>query len=383
MNAQGMPSGAKPAFSPKMKTTFKKIVIDRQSAGSKMAARVCANLPGADVEIRKDILKAMSAEGLSRATLLLTTHQGRFVKDFPSLQDTPPCGEKYVITLLNCPYRCCYCYLQSYLDHGNIVIFTNTGRMKREVLEALESEPPERITTGEMGDSLAIDHITGTTFDLLPLFEGTHTTLEVRTKSDNVAHLIAAARNREEGFGTADGEPSARLPSECLENLLITWTLGPAEAAKKEELGAAGLSERLAAIERVSKAGLAVAVRFDPIIPYYYDSAKYREILAGLASASRGNVRRFELGVLRFPHGLWEHVRAARPESRILRGEFHRDSNGKTRLYRPRRIAIYRELYRMVREFFSGTPVELSMEPESVWRDAGIPVPRRPGCEKD
>jgi len=387
-----------------MNITFKKIVIDRRSAGSEMAGRVRAALPEAAVEIRKDILSGFSGKGPARGTLLLTTHQGRFVKDFPAEPETPPCGEKYVITLLNCPYRCSYCYLQSYLEHGNIVIFTNTGKMEREVREALQSKPPERITTGEMGDSLALDHITGTTFDLLPLFKGTGTMLEVRTKSANVEHLIAAAKNRkedlragkaeasaglsaaeklEEGLRADGAVPPAGLPFECLENLLITWTLGPEEAARREERGAPGLPERLAAIKRVSRAGLAVAVRFDPIIPYYYDAAKYREILAELAGGGGGNVRRFELGVLRFPHGLWEHVRATRPESRILRGEFHRDSNGKTRLYRPRRIAIYRELYRMIGEFFEKAPVELSMEPEPVWRDSGIPVPRRRVCGKD
>ncbi len=293
--------------------------------------------------------------------------RGAFVKDFPQTPGTPPCGEKYIITMMNCPYSCSYCYLRSYLEHRSVVIFTDTERMIEELSMAITKDSPHIITTGEMSDSLALDDLTGTTLDLLPLFEGSTTLLEARTKSDNVNHLLAAAADPNRHSGGS--EPAGNF----LDRLLVTFTLGPETMIEREEPGTASLEARLDAIKLLTGAGIKSGVRFDPIIPAYADIESYCRLLDGLKEAAGGNgIYRFELGALRFPPGLLENVREITPSSPILRGEYLRDREGKLRLYRPARVSLYREIADLVLQRFPETRIELCMESGTVWEDAGI-----------
>ena len=302
---------------------IRKLLIDRRSLDDRLTGRVTAALGGVPVETGGPFQPPYDGIEAAAGTLVLTRHPGSFVKDFPATPGAPPCGEKYVITMLNCPFSCTYCYLQSYLEHGHIVVFTNTGRMKDEIASAIGEEGPPRITTGEFGDSLALDHITGTVFELLPLFAGSGTVLEARTKSGAIAHLLAAA----------PGNEALRR------DLVLTWTLAGQEAVETEEHGTAGLDLRIAAAAEASDAGMRTAVRFDPVIPSYFDPGEYRGLIERLWS-SGARPERFEVGALRFPPGLWELVRGRHRDSRLLRGEYFTDSEGKRRSYRPERIRM-------------------------------------------
>ncbi|MDZ7859357.1 MAG: radical SAM protein [Candidatus Krumholzibacteriota bacterium] len=348
-----------------MKIEFNKLIIDKAADNDPLTHKLRKKLPEADVEVVSDI-KPFVGKKRSRAGLLvITRHKGKFIKDFPEASGTPPCGEKYITTLLNCPFSCSYCYLQSYLEHSQIVVFSNTEDMKEELKSVLAADPPPRITTGEMGDSLAIDHLTETTADLLPLFKESRTLLEVRTKSANIDHLFCAS----------EGNLPVASAAKGADRLLVTWTLTPPEAIRKEEKGAETLEKRLDAINRISRAGVKVAVRFDPLIPSYFTFGRYEKIAEKLKEAAENGIHRFEIGVLRFPPGLWKNVRLKYPESAIMRGEYHRDIEGKMRLYRPERVKIYRKLHLILSDYFPDVPVELSMEHESVWKDAGIELP--------
>lgn len=337
---------------------IRRILIDERSSGDPLARRIQGLVHDALITVTPPLDPPYDTVEAPAGTLILTHHPGSFVKDFPVTHGAPPCGEKYITTMLNCPFTCSYCYLQSYLEHGHMMIFTNMDRMKEEIGRAIELERPSRMTTGEFGDSLALDRLTGTIEDLLPLFEGTGTVLEARTKSADIGHLLDAARG---------GGP-------LTEDLVLTWTLGGRRAIDGEEHGAAGLDERIAALAGAAAAGIRTAVRLDPVIPWYYDPAEYRELIV-LLHRSGARPERFELGVLRFPPGLWEHVRATRPGSRLLAGEYFVDGEGKMRLYRPARIEIYRETASAVREHFPEAEIELSMEDVEVWEDAGVIVP--------
>lgn len=348
-----------------MKIKFNKLIIDKASENDPLTLKLRKKLPEADIEVVSDITPFIGKKRSKSGVLVITRHKGKFIKDFPEAPGTPPCGEKYITTLLNCPFSCSYCYLQSYLEHSQIVVFTNTEKMKEELKSVLAAEPPSRITTGEMGDSLAIDHLTETTADLLPLFKDSRTLLEVRTKSANIDHLLS----------TTGGNPPVASAARGADRLLVTWTLTPPEAIRKEEKGAETLGKRLEAINRISRAGVKVAVRFDPLIPFYFTSARYEKIAERLRAAAENGIHRFEIGILRFPPGLWKNVRLKHPESAIMRGEYHPDTEGKMRLYRPERVKIYRKLRLILSDYFSDVPVELSMEHESVWKDAGIEPP--------
>jgi spore photoproduct lyase len=335
---------------------IKNLLIDRQSSGDPLTARIRERLSDIPQTVVDDAREAIAAEPGERGTLILMRRRGSFIKEFTVPPGAPPCGERYIVTMLNCPYSCSYCYLRSYLDHRRIVIFTNIDELASEVERVRTGGPGGRLTTGEMGDSLALDHLTGTTVDIMQLLSGSGITLDVRTKSCTIDHLLDLPGRRE--------------------NLVITWTLGPEAQITAEERGAASLAERIEAAGRAAGAGIAVGVRLDPIIPHYYNLDAYREILDSLAAAvGNTGIARFELGVLRFPPGLWERVRADNPTGPLLRGEFFPDGGGKIRLYRPARVTLYRRLSHEIRRRFPEAHIELSMEDVTVWEDAGLIPP--------
>ena len=363
-----------------MEHLIKTLVIDREARGDPVVSRIRERLPSAVATVSGDARSELFNGPAAPGSLYLMRRRGGFVKDFPLAEGSPPCGEKYVVSMLNCPYRCTYCYLQSYLEHDRLVLFTDTERMKSEVASTISRESPRRITTGEMGDSLALDELSGTTSELMPLFAGTETILEVRTKSGRIDHILEHLAWTENAHSSDSGSPSMDLANAASEqgpagsdNLVVTWTMSPGQMVESEELGTAPLAERLTAMSRAIKAGVRVGIRFDPIVPAYAELSAYEDIICSIKRAAGGGaIHRFELGVLRFPPGLMEKVRIRRPASRLLRGEYVRDAEGKLRLYRPARVALYREIARLIRISFPDAVIELSMENGSVWEDAGI-----------
>jgi spore photoproduct lyase len=333
---------------------FERLIIDRRALGDPATDRIRDRLAGVEEIVTDDV-----GSHTGRSALVLKYHAGRFVKDFPVTPGAPPCGEQYIAALQGCLYDCSYCYLKSYLSLGAITMLVNSEKMENDIMEALDSGTV-RLTTGELSDSLAIDHITGLTSAILPLLDGTSAVIEARTKSANVGHLP--------GVNGRDRELAAR-------NLLVTWTLAPPQAITSEESLAAPLDERLGAISKVASAGIGFALRLDPIIPHYWDAVSYRGLLERVKGAAGEAPRRIELGVLRFPPGLTETVRRDLPYSLMLRGEYVRDGEGKMRLYRPMRIRLYRDAAKMIGEVFPGTLVELSQEDRTVWEDAGLEPP--------
>lgn len=333
---------------------FDRLVIEDRISSDPLALRVEERL-----ERKETIITDDPGRFTGPGTFILKYHEGRFVKDFPITPGAPPCGEKYIAALQGCIYDCSYCYLRSYLNDDSITLLVNSRKMEEDIREALLGGTV-RFTTGELSDSLTLDHITGITSSILAMLPGTNAIIEARTKSSNVDHLP--------GVDGRDTELAR-------EHLLVTWTLSPPEAVLSEEPGAAALDERIEAISKVSAAGIRYALRLDPVIPFYWDAGLYRELLLRVKKAAVSEPLRIELGVLRFPPGLADKIRKELPFSPILRGEYVRDREGKIRLYRPMRIGIYREAAGIASELFPGTWIELSQEDRTVWEDAGLTPP--------
>lgn len=337
-----------------MTPRFDRLVTHFQALGDPVTKRVMERL-----DRKESIITDDPADFAGPGTFILKYHEGRFVKDFPVTPGAPPCGEKYIAALQGCLYDCSYCYLRSYLNDDSITLLVNSEKMEEDIKEALLTGTV-RFTTGELSDSLTLDHITGLTSSILSLMPGTNAVIEARTKSANVDHLP--------GVNGKDTELARR-------HLLVTWTLSPQEAVNQQEPGAATLDERMEAIAKVSAAGISYAIRFDPIIPFYWNSDAYQDLLFWLENVTETAPLRIELGVLRFPPGLADSVRKDSPFNQILHGEYIRDREGKIRLYRPMRVAIYRDLAYTINMIFPGSVIELSQEDRSVWEDAGLTPP--------
>ena len=337
-----------------MTLQFDRLVIHSLAMGDPMTERVTERLD------RKQTIYTDDPDDFAGpGAFVLKYHEGRFVKDFPVTPGAPPCGEKYIAALQGCTYDCSYCYLRSYLAGNTITLLVNSEKMEEDIREALLSGTV-RLTTGELSDSLALDHITGLTSSIRDMLPGTGAVIEARTKSANVDHLP--------GVNGSDSGLARR-------HLLVTWTLSPPEAVSQQESGTATLDERIEAISKVSAAGIRYALRLDPIIPFYWDTDSYQDMLLQVLDATGATPLRIELGVLRFPPGLADSVRKDMPFSPILHGEYIRDREGKMRLYRPLRINIYREVVGIIEMLFPGTVIELSQEDRTVWEDAGLTPP--------
>jgi spore photoproduct lyase len=134
-----------------------------------------------------------------------------------------------VVSLIsNCPMDCSYCFLEKYLaNNPTLKVFTNVEDLLSEVAKAVDRQPWRqfRIGTGELSDSLALDHLLGFSSDLVPFFaQRKNVLLELKTKSNGIDGLLAH-------------DPKGRV--------VVSWSLTPPEISDAEERGTASLAERL------------------------------------------------------------------------------------------------------------------------------------------
>jgi len=360
----------------------KRIVIDTASLDDGITRRVTSSYPEARIDVLDRPLEFLRENDFGKGTVVLTHNRERFVKDFKGSSGTVGCGEKYIASIMNCPFNCSYCYLRTYLDYRSIVIFTNTDRLMEEVAGVIEGNDEITLTTGEFSDSLALEHITETTRTLLPLFSSSSAKLELRTKTsmaDRVIDLfngMSPDRKETPGDGTeTEDKVNEFLPERFKHNLIVTWTLAPRKAIKNEEPGTASLNDRMEALEKTASSGIKVGIRLDPVIPFYFEEPLYREIVEELSrKIPQGMIERIEIGTVRFPERLVDTIGMKRDGRNILKGDFVKNRDGKFVLIRPLRIKIYRALVSIVRRYMPDTDVVLSMESNDVAEDAGIGI---------
>jgi len=343
----------------------KKIIVDTASRNDEITERVISAFGANRVTLVDS--EELNIEHYNKSTLILTHNRGRFIKDFDCTQENT-WEEKYIVSIINCPFNCSYCYLQAYFKFRGIVIYTNTERMKLEVIEKIASGKRVRMTTGEFSDSLALDHLTENISLLAPLFTSKNAKLELRTKTSNLkplrkltGDLVSLEEGKSNDIHRGFNPPMNRENKHT--NITVTWTISPEKAIKNEEPGTAPLIDRLDAMRRAASMSFDIAIRFDPIIPFYYDKQSYNEILREISKSIHANkLERFELGTLRFPSNLIEIIGNTRPNSNLLKGEYVRNSEGKYVLIRPLRLKIFRELTEIIRSYFPKVDIKLSME---------------------
>lgn len=362
-----------------MKFKPKRIVIDTEAINDRISSRAVTLFPEANIVVIKDAFEVVKKKDFGKNTIILTHNKGKFIKNFTGVRREGGCAEKYIAAAMNCPFNCSYCYLSSYLNYRSIVIYTNEDKLIREVQGAINESEDVTLTTGEFSDSLAIEYITETTRIVLPLLAGTRARLELRTKtslSEKVTELFDADSDRKESFRNAaakDKTQSVALPEELKQNLVVTWTLEPQEAIEKEESGTAALFERIEAMKEVASLGIRVGIRFDPVIPFYFEETLYDEIIEAVSKYIPAKmIERVELGIVRFPGRLVSTIGTKRSGSNILKGEFIRRGDGKFVLIRPERIRIYKALISSIRNRIPEAKVVLSMEPEEVAEEVEI-----------
>lgn len=327
--------------------------IERGEEDSTLAQRIRMHLPRTPVRIIDElsvVQPAGFAEGKRR--LLVGRHRGSFLNHCPAGTTGMVCCNYLVMNFAsNCPFDCSYCFLQDYLaNNAAVKVFTNVDDGLAEVAAVLRAHPERtfRVGTGELADSLALDHLTQLSTALVPFFgRQSNAVLELKTKSDCVENLLQL-------------DPRDRV--------VVSWSVNAPLIIETEEDSTAPLEARLTAAARVQAAGYKVGFHFDPLIAHEGWEEGYRTAIDRIFR--RLDTRRVawvSLGSLRMTPRLKAAIRARRQYGRVLTGELVPGPDGKERVWRGLRVKMYRRMLGWLRAVDDRMPLYICMEPAGVW----------------
>ncbi len=355
----------------KPQTQIKKVFIEKGSLQYPLAQKVLKNLNSVPVEMINDeeeviekynLLQDPVGEG--KKALLLKTFKGGFIKPCPCTPHYMGCNYFIINTDLNCPMDCTYCILQHYLDNPVMVSHVNTDDLWEQLDQFLYKHRSRfiRIGTGELGDSLALDHITERSKELIAYFrEKTKVNFELKTKTINTDNILCE-------------KPA--------DNIIIAWSLNTELMAAKEEKGAPSVKDRIEAAFEVQNRGFRVAFHFDPLILYKGWEQDYRDVIDSLFSRiDPSGIAWMSIGSLRFPKPLKILIRKRFPLSQIVYEEMVKGKDGKLRYFKPLRIKLYQNIVRNIRTC-GGEKVRLyfCMESHEIWRKI---LNKEPGSKEE
>lgn len=325
------------------------IFVENSARYDDLTRRVVESFPNAGVSYYEGSDLAGIAEAGSHApkrTLILKRHLGRFIKPFPAHPWYTPGDTFNLILGFNCFASCLYCFVHEYFDDSLPTLFTNAEDMHAELREFLRENPNAWISTGEFMDSLQLDGVTRHTERIMETMGAfPDATLELRTKHSDVAHIPHCLNPR----------------------TLFSFSINPPIVSRELEAGSADLELRFQAARHLHEKGYRIALRVDPIVA----TAGYLESYGELAD----NVERFLgwplvsrvfLGVLRFDGDMMKRFANGKASRRLLDAEYVVAPDGKYRLYKQARVAVYRDLADRIRRHHPEIKIDLVMEPDYV-----------------
>ncbi len=337
---------------------FERVLLDRTVANHERALSLLARIDGVPVEIveglDRTIRKVQSLGdpvGSGKKMLLLSSHRGKMVARCPGTSGHICCGYQILDLMSNCPMDCSYCVLQAYLNNPVITVFTNLSDVIVELGEMTDQATSAffRVGPGELSDSLALDHLTHFSDELVSWFAGQRRgILELKTKSDQVERLLDL---RHEG------------------RTVVSWSLNPQSIIEAEEHSTPSLAERLQGARMCQEAGYPIGLHFDPMISERSWEREYRGMVEQVFQFV--NPRRviwISMGGLRFPPALKPIVEDRFPRSRILLGELFPGKDGKLRYLETIRVEMFQKMLFWLRKIDPSLFVYLCMETHEVWR---------------
>jgi spore photoproduct lyase len=239
-----------------------------------------------------------------------------------------------------CAFDCVYCYLQSYLNSGALVLFVNRDGLETE-LQSLGRDPVW-ISTGILTDSLLAEEY----YPMMPWLSHRlpeKATLELRTKSANVEIL--------------------NDPEISREKLVIAWSLSPDYVVTNYEYGTSTLMQRMDAARRATELEYRIAFHFDPVFHFEGWQEAYGKLFNDLKEFKSENVAFLSIGLFRYMPDLGSIIRKRFPYHEILTEEFFRAEDGKYHYLRSIRKEMYAKFQGWLKQW--NVPVLWSMEPDN------------------
>jgi len=288
-----------------------------------------------------------------KENLILCAPKGEMLKPCPCTSYYTGCGYTVLNCIHNCPLTCTYCILQAYLNEPGMVFFAGPEQIEQELFQKVwKPRRNLRIGTGELGDSLALEHICGISRRLIERMAlYTCSILELKTKTAYIEPLL-------------DVDPRGRT--------VAGWSINAQYVIEHEERDTASLEERLKAASTVRDAGYMLSFHLDPVIRFPGWEKGYADMFDMLGDhiGSDKDVVWFSIGGMRFMHELKRIIDSRYPDSVVTAGEFIEGADDKKRYYKKTRALMFKKLYAYAKKVFPGTSVYFCMESEDIWREA-------------
>jgi len=319
-------------------------LLEKSEAGKKATACGVSTTTGS-AEREKNYRKG-------KQTLAIKPKKGETMDTCATISDKYICcNVKVLKSVSNCPFDCSYCFLQNYLNDGTTSVIGDIPAMMDEVKEKTSKQPWRffRIGTWELGDSLALEHLSGQAKLLIEAFKDIpNAMLELKTKSDNVDGIL-----------------------KCDHQLktVVSWSMNTEHIINEQEHKTARLHERLTAIEKVAKAGYLMGFHFDPMIYYKEWKSGYTSLIKDIFTrVDPKQVAWISIGSLRFNPEMKNKMDQNFPKNTLTSAEMVLGDDGKMRYVKPLRIEMYDHIYRELNKYITKTNlVYLCMERWDVW----------------
>ncbi|WP_272700246.1 SPL family radical SAM protein [Desulfovibrio sp. Fe33] len=284
--------------------------------------------------------------------LYLKEYKGKFLRFCPGTRAYHCCGYRIIHIGENCPMACSYCILQAYFQDRMLKIWANQDDLFRELADGFGTDRSTRfrVGTGEFTDSLALEHLTGYSRDLVRFLEDyENVVLELKSKVVDLSWMEGTTRT---------------------DRVLPAWSLNAPFVNEHEEFGVSTLTERLEAARTCAEAGFKVCLHFDPIIRFDGWRDGYAEIIDRIFDYVRPEqIAYMSLGSFRCMPQLTPIIEDKFPETTYIYNEFVPGLDGKARLLRPLRVEQFKFMVDRLRAHGMEEQLYFCMESTGVWRE--------------
>ncbi len=295
-----------------------------------------------------EVIKKSTVIEDDKSNILITDVPNNFVHPCPATKVYRCCNYQVVDAVEGCPFDCTYCILQSYLNHKYIKVYSNTERIKEEIIE-LNKKGHYRLGTGELSDSLALDNILNLTDFFIPIINGIENIqFELKTKSANIKNLL----------------------KHNPKNIVVSWSLNPVEIVENEEHKTSSLSQRLNAAKVCGEYGYKVSFHFDPLI--YYDNFEngYARLIEQMVETVKEEYVEFiSVSTFRFIPELIDIIREKFDSSYLLESTYIKSLDGKMRYFKSLRKYMLKTFITKLRRHWKNTFIYFCMEHADIWED--------------
>ena len=277
-----------------------------------------------------------------------------------------PHFERLKLASNGCFYQCDWCYLKLTYRAAFpfITIRVQYDRIKEQLQKRLcQSKEPIIFNSGELADSLSMEHLTHAGREFIPWFGQTDNGyLYMPTKSDNVDGIL-------------------NLPHKG--HTIITWSLNNTGVSQEFEIGAPSLARRLQAAQKVKEARYRIRIRLDPIVPIPEWKSAYADTIRLIFKNI--NPESVTVGTLRFEEGFHKmrntifqtpglagFVEGMVPmfQPKLFDGA-KRPKSGKYSFSEEKRAEIFSFAIAEIRKY-SDCPIALCKESSTVWNMVGL-----------